>query len=115
MMNRSTVLSHSFAVVAVLGWMGQCGRSSETGARARVADDLCGRRAIVVDSAFAVAQARRALEGFLPPVSSLVPSRVEFVREGVLITLVREHPQGTGGGGLVWVDGDNGCPIVLRR
>jgi|SRR5882672_8679097 len=72
-----------------------------------------------VDSAFAVTQASRALEGFLPTGGSLEPYAVEVVREGMLVSLVPVRPLVggvvLGGGGLVWVDEDTGCPIVLRR
>jgi hypothetical protein len=35
--------------------------------------------------------------------------------QGVIVTVGIEHPTGVGGGGLVWVDLETGCPIVLVR
>ena len=84
--------------------------------------DWCVARNERVDSAFAVAHAQQALE------DSLVPLKPDSVRtvgmqslldglpmfEGFLVTLVPTRPM-LGGGGLVWVDGETGCVIVLRR
>jgi len=67
-----------------------------------------------VDSSFAVAQATDALAGqYLS--GGYKPLRIERVRDGMLLSLVPERPQGTGGGGLIWVDGETGCAMVLKR
>lgn len=80
----------------------------------------------VVDSVIAVAQARRILESSLVP---LRPQSVEPVvavvakdsssafrlNEGFLVRLVAASKNVLGGGGLVWVDGETACPILLIR
>ncbi len=78
-----------------------------------------------VDSTFAVAQARSL---FASSALSLKPDSVEQVAarlvgrdssvsvnfpEGWLIRLVPVQPNTLGGGGLVWVNGATGCPILL--
>ncbi len=104
------------AMLPIMGALGHCTSGSRADAPATSALELCSaRRAVRVDRAYAIGQARRALEGFLPSTSALELSSLDSLRQGMLISLVPAHPQGTGGGGLVWVDGDNGCPIILRR
>ena len=101
---------------------GGCGDGPGRAPAARVPQQECDvQKGIRVDSAFAVEQARRALQGFLPTGGSLEPYTVEVVRQGMLISLVPRSSQGPGevglvlgGGGLVWVDRGTGCPIVLR-
>jgi len=51
---------------------------------------------------------------FLGP-DFLVVDSLEHVKQGMVISLVRREPKGTGGGGLVWVDGETGCAVVLKR
>ena len=84
--------------------------------------DWCVARNEQVDSAFAVAQAQRVLE------DTLLPLKADSVRsvgtqslldglpvfEGWLLTLSPTRLV-LGGGGRVWVDGETGCAIVLRR
>lgn len=71
-----------------------------------------------VDSIFAVEQARRALA---QPGVTLAPRQIQPVRDqgielGLLISLAVTEPRNlVGGGGLVWVDLESGCAIVLRR
>src|SRR5207249_8419384 len=83
-----------------------------------------------VDSALAVAQARRLFE---PDPVSLMPHSVERVAavlvgkdsssrlrltEGFLVRLLpmnRDNLMILGGGGLVWVNGMTACPILLVR
>lgn len=103
-----------FLVIAITGLLNQCAKvGRDTGNRDGEA--RCSNTFISVDSAYAVEQARRALGGFLSQDADLVPFRVEFVTHGVIVSLVSKHPTGTGGGGLVWIDRDNGCPTVLRH
>jgi hypothetical protein len=70
-----------------------------------------------VDSQFVVTQARRALA---QQSMELSPIRFQTITEqnldiGVLVSLIPTGPAApTGGGGLVWVDVQNGCAIVLR-
>jgi hypothetical protein len=78
-----------------------------------------------VDSTFAVAQARSLFTSSELP---LKPHSVEPVvarlagkdssvslsfPEGWLVRLMPVEPNTLGGGGLVWVDGATGCPILL--
>jgi hypothetical protein len=67
-----------------------------------------------VDSAYAFDQARVALAPSPPLV--LVARSVDHVPEGMLLRMVVSEPRGTrGGGGLVWVNVETGCAIVLIR
>jgi hypothetical protein len=84
--------------------------------------DWCVARNERVDSTFAVAQAQRLLE------DTLLPLKADSVRtvgmqslldglpvfEGWLVVLSPTR-LALGGGGRVWVDGETGCAIVLRR
>ncbi len=78
-----------------------------------------------VDSTFAVTQARSVFTSSELP---LKPHSVERVvarlsgkdssvsfsfPEGWLVRLMPVEPNTLGGGGLVWVDGATGCPILL--
>jgi hypothetical protein len=71
-----------------------------------------------VDSTFATEQALRAMA---PSELTLAPRLVQPVRDqgielGLLISLTVTEPRNTvGGGGLVWIDLESGCAIVLRR
>src|SRR5437899_1695166 len=106
----------ALGILLLLGFMLGCAKARRAESEQRSPQSTCeGRKAIVVDSGFAVVQAITALEGFLSPASNVVPSSVDRVKKGFLVSLVPVHPRGTGGGGLVWVDEDNGCAIVLRR
>lgn len=71
-----------------------------------------------VDSAFQVAQARRALsrtEREVAP-SLLQPVVDRGIELGVVVSLVTAGPNPQiGHGGLVWVDFDTGCAIVLQH
>ena len=69
----------------------------------------------VVDSSFAVGQARGALEGRSSMTPGLSARAITVTEEGLIISLVVKEPRGTGGGGLVWVDGETGCAIILKR
>lgn len=67
-----------------------------------------------VDSAFAVERARDALAPQPPFI--LAPHSMDRVPEGLLVRMVVAEPVGTrGGGGLVWVDAETGCAVVLIR
>ena len=68
----------------------------------------------IVDSAFVVNAARRALRDS-GDVLMLHVVKLEVGEDWDLITLQSVGPQVVvGGGGLVWVDRWNGCAIVLR-
>jgi hypothetical protein len=48
--------------------------------------------------------------------NNIQPVRAEGIELGLLISLrVAAPPNLVGGGGLVWVDLETGCAIVLRR
>lgn len=71
-----------------------------------------------VDSTFAVDQARRALAstGVTLAPRLIQPVRDQGIDLGLLISLaVTVPPNVVGGGGLVWVDLESGCAVVLRR
>ncbi len=74
----------------------------------------CAPQGAQIDSAFAVRKAAEKLEAQ----DSLGPYKVTkftALDEGYVVSLVvvREPPP-VGGGGLVWVDTETGCAIVLR-
>jgi len=78
----------------------------------------CVATGTTIDSTFLVTQARRALAqpGLALEVSSYRWIRENGVELGLVISLVAgRQPAVVGGGGLVWVDVETGCPIVLRR
>lgn len=78
----------------------------------------CVQAGAGVDSAQAVLRAIRALE---QPGETLIARQMQPVRDqgvelGLLVSLAVARPQNmVGGGGLVWVDLESGCAIVLRR
>lgn len=77
----------------------------------------CAPAGTRVDSSFVAEQARGVLSrpGYTLRVDSFQPVRASGIEVGVLISLVSSEPPVVGGGGLVWVDVETGCPIVLRR
>jgi len=81
-----------------------------------------------VDSTFAVAQARSLFASNEPPLKPHSVQRVIAhlegknskdsmfslnIPEGWLVRLMPMAPNTLGGGGLVWVNGETGCPILL--
>jgi hypothetical protein len=75
----------------------------------------CNTTGRTIDSAFAVDQARVALQTDTARFV-LAPSSIDRVKEGLLIRLIVIEPRGTlGGGGLVWIDTETACAIVLTR
>lgn len=86
--------------------------------------DWCISATERVDSAFAVVQAKRILQdtslslkpSSVTPVGpqSLLDDRPMF--QGFLVSLgPARRPLVLGGGALVWIDGETGCAIVLKR
>lgn len=78
----------------------------------------CVAAGTTVDSAFVVEQARRALsrsgETLAPRL--IQPVRDQSIELGLLVSFaVADPPNVVGGGGMVWVDLESGCAIVLRR
>ena len=90
--------------------------------RTPIRPDWCVAAGARVDSAFAVQQASQVLEDSLLPLQpvsvqpfgeqSLLDGFPMF--EGFLVTLAPTRLV-AGGGGLAWVDGETGCPILLKR
>lgn len=74
----------------------------------------CVSTTLAVDSAFAV----RAASSVLQEKDSLgpfKPTKITALEEGYVVSLVvAKTPPPLGGGGLVWVDGESGCAIILR-
>ncbi len=81
--------------------------------------DWCVAEGSTVDSVFVVAQALSVLEDTLLPLRPYSVRRVEehigslSLLEGFLVSLMPTRPMG-GGGGLVWVDSETGCPILIK-
>jgi hypothetical protein len=95
--------------------LGACGppKQPATAAPQRAAH-WCNTTGRTIDSAFAVDQARTAFQTDTARFV-LAPSTIDRVKEGLLVRLVVTEPRGTLGGGLVWVDTETGCAIVLIR
>lgn len=76
----------------------------------------CAPAGQTIDSSFVVEQARSVLSRpeYTLRLDSFQPVRASGIEVGVLISLM-PPPTVVGGGGLVWVDVETGCPIVLRR
>jgi hypothetical protein len=84
-------------------------------AKASNSTQWCTVRGRNLDSVFAVDQAGGALK---EPGKARVfrPVFIDRVKEGLLIRMVVAQPPGfLGGGGLVWIDAETGCAIVLIR
>ncbi len=83
-----------------------------------VRTERCFGAGATLDSAEAVRRAAHALEG---PGIILRPRTIQAVRDegieiGLLVGLaVAQPPNVAGGGGMVWVDLETGCALVLRR
>jgi len=74
------------------------------------------------DRSFVVRQAIGALSdsvsrrlGFEFKVDDYQIIKTATLEQGVIVSIVVARPPVLGGGGLVWVDVETGCPIVLRR
>ena len=75
-----------------------------------------------LDSAFVVRQAIGALsdsvskrQGFEFKVGQFQVIKTGILEQGIIVSLVVARPPVVGGGGLVWVDIETGCAIVLRH
>jgi hypothetical protein len=75
-----------------------------------------------LDSTFAARQAIGALsdsvskrQSFLFKVDQFQVIKTGTLEQGIIVSLVVARPPVVGGGGLVWVDLETGCAIVLRR
>lgn len=68
----------------------------------------------VVDTAFAVRAASQALQA-RDSLGPFKPAKITAMEEGFVVSLViAREPAPVGGGGLVWVDTETGCAVVLR-
>src|SRR5574342_267193 len=74
------------------------------------------------DSSFIVRQAIAVLSdsvtkraGFVLKVADYQVIKTESLEQGVIVSVVVSSPSVLGGGGLVWVDVETGCPILLRH
>lgn len=93
-------------------------RSGDAGRTESARTGRCASPGVNLDSAFAVGEARRILSqpGMTLEPNNIQPVRAEGIELGLLISLrVAAPPNLVGGGGLVWVDLETGCAIVLRR
>ena len=71
------------------------------------------------DSAFVVAQAVRAIADSTKDSNPLKVDDFQVIETaslklGIIVSLVSANPRTRGGGGLVWVDAETRCAIVLR-
>lgn len=105
-------------VLVLVGCQAQSKPSEGSATAQRPASQGCVAVGGSVDSAFAMAQARRALGQSGPPLAAhlIQPIRDQGIELGLLISLIASEPSKVvGGGGLVWVDLESGCATVLRR
>jgi hypothetical protein len=98
------------AMATILAQLTCTRQSGNTPSHQSTAGQWCVGSNTVVDSAFVIDQATHAIPGTAP--SSLKPSGIREVEEGFLVSVVHVRPT-LGGGGLVWVNRESGCPIVL--
>jgi hypothetical protein len=128
MARRSVLLSALYLVTACGGATRVTPASSSTRPRlSPVTVPWCVVPGSDVDSGFAIAQARHLFDSRS---LALEPHSVERVvarlvgrdslvalsfPEGWLVRLMPVAKNTLGGGGLVWVDGATGCPILLIR
>ena len=113
--SMASPLKVCFVAILLLG----CARFNQTTQPPSAAlQATCRTAGRAVDSTYVVAQAQRVLmrQGYSLLPGSFQPIRIEGVEVGILVSLVpvSERPV-IGVGGLVWVDVDTGCPVVLRR
>jgi hypothetical protein len=74
----------------------------------------CVSTSVTIDSSFAVRAASAALQA-QDSLGPFKPAKIRAFEEGFLVSLVvAKEPPTLGGGGLVWVDGDSGCAVILR-
>ena len=91
------------------------------GQRDTASSRWCNQPGRNVDSTFLVEQAVRALTnsatkrlGVVFRVDDYQVIRTARLEQGVVISLVVARPTLRGGGGLVWVDTETACAIVLK-
>ena len=119
MSRQLAVVVLSVAAATAMGCQQQSkGASSGTTLPSSQARNSCSGAVSGVDSSFAIRQAKAALAmpGMTLEPRLIQPVRDEGIELGLLISLAVTQPRNTvGGGGLVWVDVETGCAIVLRR
>lgn len=97
-----------------------CTRRESRGDAAAVAPEgRCVSAGQVIDSTFLRAQAVRAMSrtGRGLQVEAVQPVQIQGLELGVLVSLVPPPAPNmpAGGGGLVWVDSETGCAMVLKH
>jgi len=111
--------SGGVARIGLAGALAACALGSSSGnAQRLVATRTCLSQGRSLDSALAVSQASSVLshKGVTLAPRALQAISDNGVEVGVIIALRVTDPAGMiGGGGLVWVDTETGCPILLRR
>lgn len=113
-----SVKGASLGLLIVVTVLSSCGGQAQTRSGATpTSREWCISSGQAVDSSFAVEQARRAVSqpGLTLKVDAIQVIRGQSGELGLIISLVAAQPPVVGGGGLVWVDLETGCPIVLRR
>ena len=112
------MLRNSIVIIATLSLLaiGGAPRLADTDAMARWCPDSSSRG----DSASFAKQAMKALYDSAGGGDELTVDDFQVIRSrsislGVIVSLVPKNPRTIGGGGLVWVDAETFCPIVLRQ
>lgn len=102
-----------FGIVMVLGCCATTAHSRDNGS-VPSPQRQCAAAREPKDSSYAVAVASRALRD-RGSVGDLRISSFERRQDGFLITLENVSPEHRfGGSGLLWVDGESGCAILLH-
>ena len=109
-MQRGSVLVLFLSFLPLMACSSERGATPSANAFARG----CIEPGLVVDSSFAVIRAKEALGDSVFGRDFLALFKLERVEKGMVISLVPREPSTIDGGGLVWVDRDNGCAVVLR-
>jgi hypothetical protein len=108
---RSQTVFSVLSVLASLACSHRSGRAQATGPSGL---RQCAPLGTVVDTAYAVRAASEALQA-RDSLGPFKPAKVTALDEGFVISLVvAREPPPAGGGGLVWVDTETGCPVLLR-
>lgn len=105
-------------LLLTMAMLNSCGAQPNRGTQVKTSIAQSCMASGRLDSLFVVTQARDILAQpeLVLQVRSYRPIREEGVDLGLIISLVPgKQPPVAGGGGLVWVDLETGCPIVLRR
>jgi hypothetical protein len=101
---------------AVLAGLGACTAARCADASPATQAHGCAPPGRTIDSAFVASQALRTVagNGGVLRVALFQGIQAHGVEVGILVSVVRSDAT-VGGGGLVWVDSETGCAILLRR